>query len=61
MMPGAGMQSLMRRFFGGGGQAPLLEPGTYTVTLKLRDHTFTQQLVVERFGDLTGDSTPLEY
>ena len=34
----------------GGGQAPLLDPGIYTVTLKAGDRTFTQTLVVERVG-----------
>ena len=61
VMPGAGMRALMRRFMGGGMQAPLMEPGVYTITLKAGDHSFTQELVVERFGDLTGDSAPFEY
>ncbi len=51
VMPGQGTQSLMRRFFrGGGGQAPLMEPGVYTITLKAGGRTFTQTLVVERIG-----------
>jgi photosystem II stability/assembly factor-like uncharacterized protein len=61
MMPGAGMQALMRRFFGGGGQAPLMEPGAYTITLKLGDQTFTQTLTVERVGGFEGDSAPFEF
>jgi hypothetical protein len=61
MMPGAGMQTLMRRFFGGGGQAPLMEPGVYTITLKLGDQTFTQILTVERVGGFEGESAPFEF
>ncbi len=60
MMPGAGMQTLMQRFFGGGGQAPLMEPGVYTITLKLGDQTFTQILTAERVGGFEGDSAPFE-
>lgn len=32
----------------GGAQPPLVEPGTYTVTLKLGDRTLVQKLVVEK-------------
>jgi hypothetical protein len=49
----------MRRFFrSGGGQAPMLDPGTYMVTLKVGDRTFTQTLVVERIDDYGGNTSP---
>ena len=51
-MPGQGRRALRRMFSGGGGrgQAPLAEPGHYTVTLKAGERTLTQTLVVERAG-----------
>jgi hypothetical protein len=59
VMPGQGTQSLMRRFFrGGGGQGPMMEPGTYTLTLKVGDRTLTQMLVVERINGYGGDTSP---
>jgi photosystem II stability/assembly factor-like uncharacterized protein len=48
--PGQGFRALRSMFRRGGGQAPLLDPGIYTVTLKAGDRTFTQTLVVERVG-----------
>lgn len=62
IMPGAGIGSLFRRFGGGrgGGQAPLAEPGDYTLTLKVGDRTFTQTLKVDRVGELTGENSPFE-
>jgi photosystem II stability/assembly factor-like uncharacterized protein len=48
--PGQGFRSLRAMFRRGGGQAPLMDPGVYTVTLKAGDKTFTQTLVVERVG-----------
>jgi hypothetical protein len=51
IMPGQGRRALRRMFSGGGrGQAPLAEPGHYTITLKAGERTFTQTLVVERAG-----------
>ncbi len=55
IMPGQSTRSLMRRFRGGGGQAPLMEAGTYTVTLKAGDQSFTQTLVVHRSGTFGSD------
>jgi hypothetical protein len=55
IMPGRSIRSLMRRFRGGGGQAPLVEPGTYTLTLKAGDKAFTQPLVVGRVGTYGSD------
>ncbi len=58
IMPGQGTQSLMRRFFrGGGGQGPMMEPGTYTLTLKVGDRTLTQTLVVERINGYGGSNS----
>ncbi len=48
--PGQGFRALRSMFRRGGSQAPLMDPGTYTVTLKAGDRTFTQTLVVERVG-----------
>jgi len=58
--PGGGMTALFRRFGGSGGQAPLAAPGTYTVTLKVGDKTFTRDLRVEREAGLTGNSALFE-
>jgi hypothetical protein len=48
--PDQGFRALRAMFRGGGGQAPLMDPGVYTITLKAGDKTFTQTLVVERVG-----------
>jgi len=58
--PGGGLTALFRRFGGSGGQAPLAAPGTYTVTLKVGDKTWTQDLRVEREAGLTGNSALFE-
>jgi len=58
--PGGGMSALFRRFGGSGGQAPLAAPGTYTLTLKVGDATFTRDLRVEREAGLTGNSALFE-
>lgn len=52
--PGQGMRGLRR---GGGGQAEMVGPGSYTVTLKVGERTFTQTLVVERAVGLWGNSS----
>ena len=58
IMPGQGRRALRRMFRGrGGGQAPLAEPGEYTVTLKAGDRIFTKMLKVKRIG--TYGTTPL--
>ena len=41
-------------------EAPLAEPGEYTLTMTVGDRTFTRTLTVERVGELTGDSSPFE-
>jgi photosystem II stability/assembly factor-like uncharacterized protein len=56
--PGGGMGSFFRGR--GGGGAPLAEPGNYTVTLKVGDHTYSQQLKVDRQAGYTGDSSPFQ-
>jgi photosystem II stability/assembly factor-like uncharacterized protein len=59
IMPGAGLGSIFRRLGrGGGGQAPMAEPGSYTLTLKVGDASFTKTLVVDRVGELTGENSP---
>jgi hypothetical protein len=60
IIPGGGMNALFRRFGGSGGQAPLAAPGTYTITLKVGDKTFTRDLRVEREAGLTGNSALFE-
>jgi hypothetical protein len=35
----------------------LAEPGTYTLTLTMGDRTLTQQITVERKGDLEGKNS----
>jgi photosystem II stability/assembly factor-like uncharacterized protein len=62
VMPGASLGQIFRRVGGGrgGNQAPLAEPGVYTLTLKVGDRTFTRSLTVERVGELTGNSSPFE-
>jgi len=61
IMPGVGLGTLFGRLGrGGGGEAPLAEPGTYTLTMSIGDRTFTQELVVDRVGELTGQSSPFE-
>jgi hypothetical protein len=61
IMPGVGLGTLFNRLGrGGGGEAPLAEPGSYTLTLKAGDRSFTQTLTVDRVGGLTGNSSPFE-
>ncbi len=36
----------------------MMEPGTYTLTLKVGDRTLTQMLVVERINGYGGDTSP---
>ena len=56
--PGGGLGSIFRGRGGAGG--PIAAPGNYTVTLKVGDETYTQQLKVERQAGYTGDSSPFE-
>ena len=59
--PGGGTQGLFRRFGGGGGGgAPLAEPGTYSLTMTVGDATFTQELAVDRVGNMSGNNAPFE-
>ncbi len=61
LVPGAGMGQLMRMFTGGGGgEAPLAEPGRYTLSMNVDGRTFTSELDIERMGDLTGQNSPFE-
>ena len=46
--PGVGMGGLFGGRRGGGGQGDLVEPGSYTVTVKVGDREFERTLVVER-------------
>ena len=53
--PGAGMGA----FFGRGGQqAPVAEPGTYTLTLKVGERSHTRALTVERASGTGGGGSP---
>ena len=48
--PGVGMGGLFGGRRGGGGQGELVEPGSYTVTVRVGDREFERTLVVERVG-----------
>ena len=48
--PGVGMGGLFGGRRGGGGQGEPVEPGSYTVTVKVGDREFERTLVVERVG-----------
>jgi len=59
--PGEGLRGLFRLFEGGGGEGPLVEPGTYTVTATAEDHAFEPVTVeVGRVGDYQGRTAPFE-
>ncbi len=45
--PGVGMRGLFGRG-GGGGQGEPVEPGSYTVTIKLGDRTLSRTRMVQR-------------
>ena len=56
LMPGASMGAVMSRFRGrggggGSGQAPLVDPGTYTLTMEVAGRTFTKQIEVSGSSD----------
>ena len=56
LMPGASMGAVMSRFRGrggggGSGRAPLVESGTYTLTVEVAGRTFTSQIKVNRVPD----------
>ena len=53
--PGVGTRGLFGGRRGGGGQGELVEPGSYTVTIRIGDRELTRTLVVERVGE-TGES-----
>jgi photosystem II stability/assembly factor-like uncharacterized protein len=57
IMPGQSIRSLMRTFFSSGGQAGIVDPGSYTVTLKAGEHSFTQTLRVQRVAPFSGRSS----
>ncbi|HSG06739.1 MAG TPA: hypothetical protein VLA36_00175, partial [Longimicrobiales bacterium] len=56
--PGGGMGALFRRFSRSGGEAPLADPGNYTVVLKVGDQTHTRLLKVHRQEGYTGNNSP---
>jgi hypothetical protein len=58
--PGQSTRAFFRMFRGrgGAGGGPVVEPGTYTLTLKIGDRTFTRELTVERVGEFTGNNSP---
>jgi photosystem II stability/assembly factor-like uncharacterized protein len=61
ILPGQGMGALMRMFGGDASEpAPLAEAGTYTLTLKVGERTFTQPITVERMGGYEGQSAPFQ-
>ncbi|NNF14302.1 MAG: hypothetical protein HKN72_13810, partial [Gemmatimonadetes bacterium] len=62
LVPGAGMSQLSRMFRGGGGgrQAPLAEPGAYTLRMTVGDETLSTRLEIDRIGELTGENSPFE-
>jgi photosystem II stability/assembly factor-like uncharacterized protein len=60
IVPGRSTRALFRRFRGGGGRGPLVEPGSYTLTLKAGDRTFTQTLEVERVGGFGGNTSQFD-
>ncbi len=59
IVPDASLGSLFRRF-GGGGGAPLVEPGVYTLTMTVGERTYTQPLTVERVGEVGTEALPGE-
>ncbi|HZD05692.1 MAG TPA: hypothetical protein VE173_12270, partial [Longimicrobiales bacterium] len=58
--PGGGMRGLFGRGRGGrggfGGGGELVEPGSYTVTLKVGDRTFTRAMEVHRMPGMESSS-----
>ena len=59
IMPGAGLGGLFRRGRGGA-EAPMAEPGEYTLTMTVGERTFTRTLTVDRVGEITGNNSPFE-
>ncbi|RMH22021.1 MAG: hypothetical protein D6701_01765 [Gemmatimonadetes bacterium] len=57
--PGASVGSLFRRG-GGGGQAPLVDPGTYTFTLKVGEHEVSRTVEVRVPEALATDDSGFE-
>ena len=61
VMPGVGLAGLMNFFSGDISKpAPLAEPGTYTLTLTIGEHTLAQEITIERKGEFTGQNAPFE-
>jgi hypothetical protein len=56
--PGVDMATLTRRYMATQNPAPLVDPGTYTVTVRAGERTFTRSVEVGRKGEVTGQSTP---
>ncbi|MDH3733844.1 MAG: hypothetical protein OEU54_09940, partial [Gemmatimonadota bacterium] len=59
MNPGEGLRSLFRFFQGGNLQAPMVEPGTYTLTMTAEDRAFDPvRIEVGRVGEYQGRNAP---
>ena len=58
IQPDMNLRSIFRG--GGGGGAPLVEPGIYTVTMTVGTRTFSRELHVGRVGALSGNNSPFE-
>jgi photosystem II stability/assembly factor-like uncharacterized protein len=58
--PGEGMRGMFRMFQGGVGDGPLVEPGTYTLTLKAEGRTFTRTIEIDRVGEYRGQTSPFQ-
>ena len=56
--PGMGMGGLFGGRGGGGGQGDFVDPGSYTVTVKIGDRTMSRALVVEHAADMAAGGPP---
>lgn len=58
VMPGVSMSTMMRMFRRSGRQGEMVDPGSYTVILKVGERTLTQSLTVQRVGEYMGNTSP---